>query len=597
LEKISIKEIELHRFKRYREKIIEAPEGFCLLAGSNNSGKSTFMQAFALWEFCKSIIQLEQGLDGLLNEYIGKKQGVGVNAEDFLPLNIPSLKHLWTNLRIAPEADNSGNKEPDGYTLWLEVKWKNETLDSDRYLRFSLSLANERLFIKTTRSNITQLELLPKVAYIPPFAGIHNREPYHTKAMRARLIGQGLSGSVMRNTLLELYKENQKERERLRGDLDRIPRQDLEDLRKNDRWEHLLEVMRALFQIELVVHDFNEDYHSYIKAEYWKGSYNKNKTKFTKRTGFNRRDIMVEGSGFLQLLNVLSLALDPLYHVIFLDEPDAHLHPSLQFDLLKELNILASKYDKQILFATHSTELIASQPPERILNFENGKVKLLKENFQKIALITGLGSEFSPQLHQLQRTKKVVFVENSSDSDSLKRVASILGTPIPEDIVFWLWPGKHTERQHLFNQLKREISGLKGLSLRDRDNQDFNTITKTLVDKSNTGCDKDGLSARTWRYRYIETYLLSSSAIARAAKVEEKVVIEDARALGIDLSAFTITEILPGLQDFSSKLLLTEGNDCLTKKYKISKYDVVDSMCSSEIHQDFKEIISQIILL
>ena len=331
MEKISIKEIELHRFKRYREKTIEAPDGFCLLAGSNNSGKSTFMQAFALWEFCKSIIQLEQGLDGLLNEHIGKKQGVGVNGEDFLPLNIPSLKHLWTNLRIAPEADSSGNKEPDGYTLWLEVKWKNETLNSDRYLRFSLSLANERLFIKTTRSNITQSELLPKVAYIPPFAGILNREPYHTKAMRARLIGQGLSGSVMRNTLLELYKENQKERERLKGDLDRIPKQDLEDLRKNDRWEHLLEVMRELFQVELVVHDFNEDYHSSIKAEYWKGSYNKNKTKFTKHTGFNRRDIMVEGSGFLQLLNVLSLALDPLYHVISLDEPDAHLHPSLHF--------------------------------------------------------------------------------------------------------------------------------------------------------------------------------------------------------------------------------------------------------------------------
>ena len=174
----------------------------------------------------------------------------------------------------------------------------------------------------------------------------------------------------------------------------------------------------------------------------------------------------------------------------------------------------------------------------------------------------------------------------------MKRIANILGTPISEDIVFWLWPGKHTERQHLFNQLKREISGLKGLSLRDRDNQDFNTVTQRLVDKSNKGCDKDGLAARTWRYRYIETYLLSSSAIARAAKVEEKFVIEDARAFGIDLSAFTTTEILPGLQDFSSKSLLTEGKDCLVVKYKISKYDVVDNMFSSEIHQDFKEIIS-----
>lgn len=346
LDKLTINEIELHRFKRYRQKTIKTPDGFCLLAGSNNSGKSTFMQAFALWEFCKSVIQLEQGDDALIDENIGKKQGVGVNGEDFLPISIPSLKHLWTNLRVTREKDNKGSKEPDGYTLWIEVKWKNETINQDRHLRFSLSLANERLFIKTTKSNVTASESIPKIAYIPPFAGILNREPYHTKAVRAKLIGQGLSGSVMRNTLLELYQVNQKERERLKGDLERISKLDLSNLRKNDRWEHLLDVMRELFQVELIVHDFNEDYHSSIKAEYWKGRYNEKRTKFIKHPGFNRRDIMVEGSGLLQLLNVLSLSLDPSYQIVFLDEPDAHLHPTLQFALLKELNVLAEKYEK-----------------------------------------------------------------------------------------------------------------------------------------------------------------------------------------------------------------------------------------------------------
>lgn len=574
------------------------PEGFCLLAGSNNSGKSTFMQAFALWEFCKSVIYIEQGIAGLLSENIGKKQGVGVNGEDFLPLNVPSLKHLWTNLRISPEDDKKGNKESDGYTLWLEVKWKNETINCDRHLRFSLSLANERLFIKTTRSNITNTETIPKVAYIPPFAGILNREPFHIKAMRARLIGQGLSGSVMRNTLLELYKVNQAKRLKLKGDSDRIDKNDLKALREEDRWEHLLEVMRNLFEVELVVDDFNEDYHSSIKIEYWKGKYNENKSKFLKHNGFNRRDIMVEGSGFLQLLNVLSLALDPSYKVIFLDEPDAHLHPSLQFALLKELNILAEKYKKQILFATHSTELIASQDPNKILKFESGKISVLNEESQKIGLITGLGSEFSPQLHQLQRSKKVVFVENESDSNTLKELANIIGTPIPKDIVIWPWTGKHAERQHLFNQLKREINGLTGISLRDRDNQDFNTVTEKLIDKSNNGCDKDGLRARTWRYRYIESYLLSPTAIAKAAGNQPSEVIEDAKALfGVDLGAFSANSIVLGLQEIPSKPLLTEGENCLTKKYKINKYDIIKKMDISEIHKDIKELISQIIAL
>ena len=597
MEVITIKEIELHRFKKYRNKTIATPDGFCLLAGSNNSGKSTFMQAFALWEFCKNLIKLEHGSNGLLNDYLGKKQGVGVNGEDFLPLNIPSLKHLWTNLKVNPETDSEGNKEPDGYTLWLEVKWLNSMQEEPRYLRFSLSLANERLFVKTTRSNISNNEELPQVAYIPPFAGILNREPFHTKAMRSRLVGQGLSGSVMRNTLLELFKRNQVKRKEFLGENSRISPANLKTLREQDAWEHLLEVMRRLFDIELVVHDFNEDYHSYIKIEYWKGKYNPNRTKFIKHNGFNRRDIMVEGSGFLQLLNVLSLALDPSYQVIFLDEPDAHLHPSLQFSLLDELNILAHKYDKQILFATHSTELIASQSPQNIMKFENGKVKVLNEESQKVGLITGLGSEFSPQLHKLQRTKKVFFVENDSDADTIKILAEKIGTPISEDVVIWSWPGKHVERQHLFNQLKRVISGLTGISLRDRDGQPFETITESLLDKNNTGCDKDGLLARTWRLRYIESYLLSPSAIARASGKTEEDVILDATEFGVDLSAFDSDSIIAAYQELPSKPVLTEGSDCLISKYGISKYDIASAMLVEEIHIDIKTLVAQIVML
>jgi len=479
--------------------------------------------------------------------------------------------------------------------LWLEVKWENSQNTELRHLRFSLSLANERLFVKTTKSNISENEVLPQVAYIPPFAGILNREPFHTKAMRSRLVGQGLSGSVMRNTLLELFKINQNTRKSFLGKNNRISPANLKKLRETDRWEHLLEVMRRIFDIEIVVHDFNEDYHTYIKIEYWKGKYNTNRTKFIKHNGFNRRDIMVEGSGFLQLLNVLSLALDPSYQVIFLDEPDAHLHPSLQFSLLKELHSLASKYNKQILFATHSTELIASQLPQNIMKFEDGKVKILNKESQKIALITGLGSEFSPQLHQLQRTKRVLFVENDSDAETLKILAEKIGTPISSDVVVWSWPGKHVERQHLFNQLKREISGLKGLSIRDRDGQDFETITESLLDKNNTGCDKDGLLARTWRLRYIESYLLSPKAIASAASKTESEVINDAKEFGIELSAYNPDTIIAAFQELQSKYILTEGNKCLTNKYGISKYDIVNSMVESEIHIDIKTLIAQIV--
>lgn len=596
MKKIIVKEVEVHRFKRYRDKTIHIPEGFCLLAGSNNSGKSSFLQACAIWEFCKSVIQLEQGIETFYSTNIGKRQGVGINSDDFLPINVPSLKHLWTNLKVNPEEKN-GISEPDGYTLWIELKWKIDGQDEIKHIRFSLSLANERLFIKTTKSNIKPQDLIPKIAYIPSFAGILNKEPFHTKAMRSRLIGQGLSGSVMRNTLLELSNKNKEKRITIKGSKSRISTAQLKELRSSDRWEHLLEITRRLFNIEIIVQEFNAEYHSYIQVEYWKGGYNESKTKFEKFPNFNRRDIMVEGSGFLQLLNVISLALDPSYQIIFLDEPDAHLHPKLQFELLNELKALSQKYNKQILFATHSTELIASQPPENIMKFEEGKIQVLTENSQKIGLILGLGSEYSPMLNTLQRSKKVWFVENESDSILLKSLAETLNTQIPADIVIWPWSGGHKDRLHLFSQLKREINGLKGISLRDTDSQNFATITPSLQDKEYPTCDSEGMLARTWRYRYIETYLLNTAAIARVANITEQDVNDHAKTFGIDLTSNDPNSICLALRDIESKPILTEGQDCFSNKFNITKYQIAENMHESEIHQDIKTFINEIRLM
>ncbi|MBY7833184.1 AAA family ATPase [Vibrio fluvialis] len=586
---LKVTNIYLHRFKRYKDKVFDLPEGFCLLAGGNNSGKSSFMQAFALWEFCKSIITIEKGDDAIYKNSKKSRQGVGINGEDFLPLNIPSLKHLWTNLKFNVE------DEDDGYTLWIEVRWENLDSKEKRHLRFSLSLANERLFVRVTKSNVESGEVIPRAAYIPPFAGILNKEPYHTKAMRSRLIGQGLSGSVMRNTLLDLYKENIKERARIKGDRQRILASDLTRLRSKDRWEHLLEITRRLFNIELIVQDFNEDFNSYINVEYWKGEYNDRRTKFEKYNKFNRRDIMVEGSGFLQMLNVLSLSVDPGYNIVFLDEPDAHLHPTLQFELMNELEVLSDKYKKQIFFATHSTELIASRTPNEIMKFENGRAKLLTEESQKIALITGLGVEFSPLLHRLQRTRKIVFVESDSDENTLKIIAKSIGKTIGDEVVFWPWTGKHSERLHLFNQLKRELGDIKGISLRDRDGQDFNSVSDDMFDKENSGCEKNGLKPLTWRYRYIESYLLCPKSISIATDKNVEDVLNDIRTWsGMDLSNISYDKIFPIIKNLETKEIVSEGNDSICNKYGISKYDIARNMIDDEVHVDIKNVIEKI---
>lgn len=553
------------------------------------------MQAFAIWEFCKYVISIERGEGALLQDGLGG-QGIGISSEDFLPINLPSLKHLWTNLRVAQE-DKGNGPEPDAYTLWIKLAWVCG--DAEKYLQISLSLNNERLLIKATDSNLVLGDLIPKVAYIPPFAGILKKEPYHTPAMRNRLIGQGLSGSAIRNTMLELYRVNKEKRRLAKGDRAKIPPAELKKIRENDPWEHLTSIIRNVFSIEMYVKDFDDRYHTYISVDYKRGKFEQG-GGFKPFTDFNKRDIMVEGSGFLQMLNVISLALDPAYHVIFLDEPDAHLHPSLQFKLQEELIRLADKYKKHILLATHSTELIESHELNGILKFENSKIKPLNEESQRVSLITGLGRQFNAQINSVIRNKKILFVEDDSDFKMIKIWADICGKPLPTNISVWSGPTGHKERQHLFRQLNSVIGGLIGISLRDRDTADFGTIDGSALFDSNYNWDitKSGITARTWRFRYIEGYVLRLSPIRIAATEAgydpERVIQHIQQHFGIILADYAVDQIPVAIRELPAKEIVSTGQNSLSNAFGIGKYEIAKAFTEEHIHQDVKSLIDLI---
>ncbi|HPS04688.1 MAG TPA: AAA family ATPase, partial [Tenuifilaceae bacterium] len=85
-----IKELTIHRFKRFSDQTFKfIPNSLTLIVGGNNSGKSTILHAFAVWEFCKLIVKIEKGAETLLINT--PKPGLGLNADEFLPIAIPSL--------------------------------------------------------------------------------------------------------------------------------------------------------------------------------------------------------------------------------------------------------------------------------------------------------------------------------------------------------------------------------------------------------------------------------------------------------------------------------------------------------------------------
>lgn len=591
-----IKRIELHRFKQFQNTVINLKPELSLVVGGNNSGKSSILQALATWEFCKTLLEVERGRKAWTLQ--GSTQGIGMGIVDFTPMNIPSLRHLWTNL-------NSQKKdEVDGYTLKVKAVWDTSE-GVEKFLEVGLSLANDRLFVKATGSNIALHDIqgadgnpisgnIPRVAYLPPFAGITDRESRLTPAMRDRLIGQGLSGGVVRNVLFDMHEANRKSRTELRGDKTKISNADLAKLRETDPWEVLQRALQDLFSIGLEMVPFNERYHSYLRVETFKGEI-RNK-RFQRFKGYNSRDLMVEGSGFLQWLSVYALALTPEVDIVLLDEPDAHLHCSLQQELASYLARLVGQREKQVLLATHSTELIRALDCSSILRVKDRQASYLSKDDQKIAVLSGIGAIFTPRLHALTKHKCMVIVENESDERLLRILAISAGVEWPLNLVSWYWTGKPKERRQLFLQLRHDIPGLKAISIRDRDDEPDGTVDETLVDKM-ADTETDGFIVLKWRRRHIENYLLHPAAIARAANkpiVDVNNFFQNKHALSVPADP-TLSGVAPAVRDARGKEILLEGEQSVTNIFGLSREDIAKNMRPNEVGEDlmtcFKKLI------
>lgn len=585
---MNIISITLNNFKKFKNKTIKFNSGLSLLVGGNNEGKSSILHALAVWEFCKTFLKINKGISGLQKK--DHVDGVGMNIDDFTPINIPDLKYLWTNLQ--PRSS---------YNLSIRCDWVDD--DKEKFLEISLALANDRLFVKTTDSNINEEDRLPIIAYLPPFAGITDKEVWYYRAQRQKLIGQGLAGSVLRNTIIDMYLNNQEERKKLKGDRPKIKNTDLASLRKTDPFEILNTVMEDVFSCHLYPHAFDPEFHQYVHVDVRRGVVING--FFEPIKTYKPRDIMTEGSGFLQWLSVYTYALNNDIDVLLLDEPDAHLHCSLQMLLFSKLQNIISINNKQILVATHSTEIIKSVPFSLIMDVNRCNCKYLMTPSQVVAILAGLGCEYNPILASITKTKRILFVENESDTDLLKIFANVLELDWPVNLTIWPTPTKHNERQHMIDIIRTQSKDrIAAISLIDRDNCEYNYIDSGLHDKAygdkSIDIGKGGkfvyFRSRKWRRSEIENYLLHKSVLARTANISED-----------DVDAFfaQYSLILPNNANFKRSDIQDSTRpffDLSGKEYinlfrmgrGITMYDIAKNFTKEEVCDDIITMIKEI---
>ena len=198
-----IRSVRLGSFKRFRDQSFELDDSV-VLAGPNNAGKSTLLQAIATWKIGLDhwLAQREGGSRGV------KRTGVALTRRDFTAVPIREMNLLWKDRVVSggggPGASRlmeivvEGRSHGENWECGLEFQYANREMVYVRPLGAKHMDAEEiNAFPPKAAKDV-------RVVHVPALFGIQRDEPKHERGMQDLLIGQGRSGDILRNLLLEV---------------------------------------------------------------------------------------------------------------------------------------------------------------------------------------------------------------------------------------------------------------------------------------------------------------------------------------------------------------------------------------------------------
>ena len=470
-----IRTVRICGFKRFDEVELRLP-GHVVLAGPNNTGKTTVLQAIASWA-----LSLQRWFDVNRSDLRWEHRGVprGKRVADEIPRPLP--------YRRAPITRQAFTTVP---LLSFDLLWRNRAYGDEGRIEIELQHdegwsvtmeftadSTEQIYVRPRAdvSSETLQTLDIRVMFVPPMTGVGIDEPVFQPAKIEQLLGLGRPGEVLRNLLADAH-----------GNA--------------SAWNALQASIGKLFGYELLPPDTSG---AHILCEY--------------RTSQSRQplDIASAGSGFQQVLMLLTFLHTRRGTVLLLDEPDAHLHMILQDAIYHELRSVAAMRHSQLIVATHSEVIINSVDP-RELCVTLDRPRTIADNQERSRLVSSLRVLSNADIMQALEVLGVLYVEDYTDINILRawaavlqhRAERLLATELMwKPLVFQAQEGRPgiSARDH-YRALQLLREELPGLELRDGD------ARPEIPDTEITGT---GLQRLRWRRYEIESYLVHPDALTR----------------------------------------------------------------------------------
>lgn len=483
----SIKRVWIRNFKGYESFDVTLGK-FNVLVGANNAGKSTLLQAIDL---LYSLLKLHE-----------ENHRLAPTGRMVPPAMLPvaALRDLFYN----------GQWRVQNQYVYATVGAEftdNSMVEFGIRLMFGNGNSQVRLQEGMEGGRLDALLSHPAV-WVPSAVGIVRDEEYRTAARRTGLISAGRHNEVLRNLLVQLHIE------------------------RPERFDRLQEILKERFKGTLSDVEFNEAIDQFVSAGY------------TSESGA-AHDLFSAGAGFIQVVQLLAFVLSPDASIVLLDEPDAHLHSSLQRVVVEILDEIAVAESMQVVMATHSKEIINFVDPTRLILVENGAAQAepVNADVTPMTILKSMGDIDNVDAYALVKNRKCIFVEGTSDEAILGRFASTLGVHAftGDDRVIVMPTGGVDRFEHVrqLDVIESLLGGeLKSIQLRDRD---------CLTDEAREAFQNKSRRPMVVLERdCIESLLIHADVIARAINdiAEERSRRVDASAADISAMIVTATDAL-----------------------------------------------------
>jgi hypothetical protein len=465
-------EVKIVHFKRFGEVTIPLDNPI-VLAGPNNSGKTTALQALSTWHFALKK-WLEKNAEGKAKKEGKKRTGVPIARRDFTPVPLREAILLWNNRSVLSSVPKVNTP------LLVKIVVKGIDDGTSWECGMELQYANAELFrcrpVKGTE--IPKLAEKVDVVHVPPLSGLKTEEGRRDVGEQNVIIGEGRPGEILRNLLLEIYEASDK-----------------------SLWTNLEGDIADIFQVKILPPQYSKG-QPYIHVEYVAGL-----PKEGKKNGLTTLDIASGGSGFHQVLLLLAFFYARPGSVLLLDEPDAHLHVILQREVYDHLVRVAAKQNSQLIVATHSEVVLEKTEPTNIIAFIGQAPHRLVSAQQKSQLRKALTEIRGMDFLLAAQKGGILYAEGTSDLPILKSWAKVLdhrAGKFLSDAYFKSLDGNdlNRARSHFF-ALREAYPDLRGVCILDR--TDFQLQPGLLREIA-------------WQRRDIENYLIVPSAIIRFLK-------------------------------------------------------------------------------